>query len=107
MNLDRECWAGGLNKGRYGVSKSDKQREVARLIKGAFSGREIVLSQEVPCYFYSIDMILDFRRPIVSENVAIEISNNVTKSFRTAFASPRQRVRSSVIASSPHQFKQI
>ena len=59
MDLDRLDWANKIQT-RF-QHKSDKQRQIARLLKKAWTGKEIIVSQEVPLYFYSLDLVVTFR----------------------------------------------
>lgn len=88
------------------ILKSEKQRQVARLMKKAFPGRDcFTVSQEVQVAgVYYIDLVLDFGRDSKWFNVAVEVTQDVTKTFRTGFKSPDQRIRERVILMQPQDY---
>lgn len=57
-------------------TRSDKQRQIGRLLKSHYDGNKVVVSQEVPLYsVYSVDIVLDFYDRKIF-NVAVEVTND-------------------------------
>jgi hypothetical protein len=63
-----------------------------RLINQAFKDEPRMLSPEVPVSLYQVDIVLDLKQRNLF-NIAIEVSDPVTKDFRTEYPSPGERVR--------------
>ena len=103
IELDRHDWARAVQQSY--PQRSDKQRQISRLLKKAWTGKELIVSHEVPLYFYSLDFVLTFRQSNL--NVAVEVENKHTKWFRTCRLPPEKMLRKILTLNSPHNYKGI
>lgn len=65
----------------------------------------MIVSQEVPLYFYSLDLVVTFREKDL--DVVIEVENKSTKWFRAQRIGPEKTLRKMLIINSPHAYKYI
>ncbi len=72
--------------------KSDMQKQVNRLLSMAFKDEPRLISPEVPVSLFKVDMILDLKQRNLF-NLALEVSDPVTKNFRTEYPTPGHRIR--------------
>jgi hypothetical protein len=65
-------------------------------VNKAFYDEPRIVSPEVPVSMFKIDIVLDLKQRKVF-NIALEISDPITKYFRTKYPSPAHRIREKVI----------
>lgn len=75
-----------------------------RLLNQAFKDEPRMISPEVPVSIYRIDMVLDLKQRNLF-NIALEVSNALTKHFRTGYPTPTDRIRTKVLEK--HGFKPV
>lgn len=67
-----------------------------RLVNKAFYQEPRIVSPEVPVSIYKIDIVLDLKHRSLF-NLALEVSDPITKYFRTKFPTPSHRIRDKIL----------